>query len=155
MFAYCLNNPVCRVEIGGYASDEVDLDCETKDDLFHQPMGGGNYTAYDPYQTIIDNRAVSNPFGRHGGMKHRELINALRLLFNELGFDVSTKESRVPIPETDKYRYPDLIVDTGYETVYVQVGKSTVSGNPIAREQRAIDDLGKTGNQFWFFAYDD
>lgn len=41
MFAYCRNNPVCRVDISGFADDEADLDEDTKDDLFPQPMGGG------------------------------------------------------------------------------------------------------------------
>ena len=40
MFAYCLNNPACRVEIGGYASAEADLDDQTKDELIVQPQGG-------------------------------------------------------------------------------------------------------------------
>ena len=110
--------------------------------------------SFDPYQAALDNR-VSNPYGRHGGPTHSGLVESLRMLFNELGLDVSPRERRVPIPGTDKYRYPDLIVDTGYETVYVQVGKSTSTGNPIAREQRAMDDLLKTGNQVWFFCYDD
>lgn len=154
MFAYCLNNPACRVEIGGYASEEADLDEQTKDELFPQPLGGGN--AFDPYQAILDNAAPPNPYGRHGGMSHRALIESLRMLFEELGFDVPPNEKRVYIPETNnQYRYPDLIVDTGYEKIYVQVGKSTLSGDPIAREQRAIDDLKRTGNQVWFFCYDD
>ena len=41
MFAYCRNNPVCRIDITGYADEEADLDGETKDDLFPDPMGGG------------------------------------------------------------------------------------------------------------------
>lgn len=41
MFAYCRNNPVCRIDITGYADEEADLGGETKDDLFPDPMGGG------------------------------------------------------------------------------------------------------------------
>ena len=47
MFAYCRNNPVCRVDISGNADEEADLDDETKDELFHQPMGGGQ-TSTEP-----------------------------------------------------------------------------------------------------------
>ena len=41
MFAYCRNNPASRVDVSGYIDEEVDLDGETKDDLFPEPIGGG------------------------------------------------------------------------------------------------------------------
>ena len=155
MFAYCRNNPVCRTDASGYG--DIDFKETNVDDVDATPdeheLGGG-MGSFDPYQAALDSGG-SNPYGRHGGPSHVGLINALRLLFKELGWDVSPKEKRIPIPDEEKYRYPDLIVETGKETIYVQVGKSTGEGNPIAREQRAIDDLAKTGNQVWFFSYDD
>ena len=156
MFAYCRNNPIRRVDRSGSVEkdcfDQVDDEIDVmpgEDDL------GYSGNSFDPYQAAIDNRYVPNPYGRHGGPSHRGLVESLRMLFNELGFDVSTHEQRVYISGTDRYRYPDLTVDTGYERIYVQVGKSTSTGDPIAREQRAIDDLKQTGNQVWFFCYDD
>ena len=59
MFAYCRNNPVCRIDISGYADEEADLDGETKDDLFPDPMGGGG-TGQPPVGT--GNGTSSNPY---------------------------------------------------------------------------------------------
>jgi hypothetical protein len=118
-------------------------------------VGGGGKGGFDPYQAALDSNSCPNPYGRHGGPPHTGLIDSLRLLFEQLGFDVSPNEKKVLIPREDKYRYPDLTVDTGKEIIYVQVGKSKANGDQIAREQRAIDDLRKTGNMVWFFPYDD
>lgn len=71
MYAYCRNNPVCRIDITGYADEEADLNGDTKDDLFPNPMAApktagepavGSCTgssapsnnAYDPYQAQLD-----------------------------------------------------------------------------------------------------
>lgn len=59
MFAYCRNNPVCRIDITGYADEEANLDGETKDDLFPDPMGGGG-TGQPPVGT--GNGTSSNPY---------------------------------------------------------------------------------------------
>lgn len=78
----------------------------------------------------------------------------LRNFFSKLGYDVSSKEQRVPCGDSGSYRYPDLIVSNDDGVVYyVQVGRATSSGNPIAREQRAIDDLSQTGVDIWFVPY--
>ena len=155
MFAYCRNNPVCRIDASGYG--DVDFKETNADEADVAPeeheIGGG--WGFDPYQAGLDRSGVTNPYGRHGGPSHTGLVKSLRLLFEALGWDVSPNEKRVLIPDEGRYRYPDLTVNTGMETIYVQVGRSTNAGNPIAREQRAIDDLGKTGNQVWFFCYDD
>ena len=100
---------------------------------------------------------VPNSGGRHGGTLHRTTIDALKYLFKALGFEVSPKEKRVVFDEQGNYRYPDMtIIDpsTGNDIAYVQVGKSKVSGDPIAREARAKNDLEKTGIPVYFFAYD-
>lgn len=118
----------------------------------HELGGGGGGTSS---QTGPHSDGASNPYGRHGGPAHSGLVSSLRRLFEKMGWDVSSNEKRVPIPDKGRYRYPDLTVNTGMEKIYVQVGRSTKGENPIAREQQAIDDLGRTGNQVWFFGYDD
>ena len=79
----------------------------------------------------------------------------MRYMFQAFGFDVSSSEKRVYI-EGNKYRYPDLIIKDGEQVVaYVQIGKTTQSGDLVARERSAKADLEKTGLPVLFYAYDD
>ena len=124
-------------------------------DFWGKQSGGKTSSSNGPSITYLGGKMYPNSGGRHGGTLHRALIDSLRYLFKAFGYDVSTKEERVYY-DGSKYRYPDLIVRKDDEVVaYIQVGKSTQSGDPVARESRAIMDLEKTGIPVLFYPYDD
>ena len=69
---------------------------------------------------------------------------------------MSEKESRVYYlgEAYGKYRYPDI--EATYNntiTIYIQVGRSTKSGLPISRENRAMEDLQNKSTTY-FIPYD-
>ncbi len=49
--------------------------------------------------------------------------------------------------------YPDVTAIKDGVKVFYQIGKSTLSGEPIARERRAINDLNLIGKTY-FVPYD-
>ena len=164
MFAYCRNNPVCRIDAYG-AHDEQILDCTPnldEDKLDGKASTGSSSTptvgtvgGTGPSITYLGGQMYPSSGGRHGGALHRAMVDALKSLFVALGFKVSPNERRVNYDDQGNYRYPDIIAENGSATVYIQVGKSTLAGDPIAREARAIADLEKTGYPVLFFPYDD
>ena len=158
MFAYCRNNPVIRVDISGTEDMEMDLDGNnyTEDEhLAAKNNTSSTGSSGGPRLSFLGGHAAPISGGRLGGPLHRAMVDTLKRLFKAFGYDVSEHEQRVNIEGTGKYRYPDVIATRNGETVYIQVGRSTSSGDPIAREQRAIDDLRTTGNFVLFFPYDD
>jgi hypothetical protein len=52
-------------------------------------------------------------------------------------------------------RLPDLVMERNGKLIAIQVGRTTKSGIPIARERRALDDLRATGefDHVWFVKY--
>ena len=111
------------------------------------------HTYYVSDAGVLVHNVCKNPGGRHGGRAHRNKIAELRNQYSKNGYNVSLSESRVYIPGTNRYRYPDLVVSKNGVTTYIQVGKATKSGTAIAREIRAMADLRKTGNLVSFVAY--
>ena len=67
------------------------------------------------------------------------------------GWSVSSREYRVNVG-SGKYRYPDIIATKNGVTRYYQIGKATKAGRPIARELRALRDLGRV-NPVYFVRY--
>lgn len=96
-------------------------------------------------------KALNRYPGRHGGADHREIIEKLQDAFKNN--NISTSEHRVDIPGTGKYRYPDLTLKLGDADVYIQVGRQTKGGLPVAREAKAMADLALTGNWVIFIPY--
>lgn len=97
MFAYCNNNPVCWKDDLGYEPEKVldDGSVEVSPDEDELGfVGGGGKGGFDPYQAALDSNSCPNLYGRHGGPPHTGLIDSLRLLFEQLGFDVSPNEKR-------------------------------------------------------------
>ena len=99
---------------------------------FHTYFVGGN--------SILVHNACTNPGGRHGGPKHRQKIDQIKAVLKMKGWEFSNKESRVYYTDT-KYRYADIMARKDGVTVFIQVGKQTAEGLPIAREMLAILDL--------------
>ena len=71
MFAYCLNNPISRVEIGGYLSEKMIDDSEIDVDHTDDPLGGGGIqgdgTRESPYVggSYYSGQNISSPGGSH------------------------------------------------------------------------------------------
>ena len=101
---------------------------------------------------LVHNGPCTNAGGRHGGTKHRSKVQELKDELTDLGWDVSKRESRIPIGKGNKYRYPDIIATKGNKTIFVQVGKAKQNGGMIARELRAFLDLSEI-NPTLFFRY--
>jgi RHS repeat-associated protein len=92
-----------------------------------------------------------NPNGRNGGQAHQDGVKqAEQELRDKYADDPDVEvrtEVRVRTPGGDKEnRFIDVAaVDkkTGQVIEGVQVGKETQAGNPVAREQRAINDISR------------
>ena len=79
MFSYCNNNPIRYRDSCGSAPEEADLDDQTKDELFNQPLGdptsgnsdgeamsGTEYGAYNPnYLSFNSNELFVEHYGKH------------------------------------------------------------------------------------------
>ncbi len=102
-------------------------------------------------------RKITNPYGKKGGPEHQATIDESEFQLQKEGFETQ-REFMVRTPEGEKgKRFVDVVGKdpaTGEVTKMVQVGKQTKKGKPIAREQRAIDDIKKaTGKEPSFRPY--
>lgn len=106
--------------------------------------------AADALNTGADSeKRPPNPNGRNGGQAHQDGVDqAERELRDKYADDPNVevrREVRVKTPDGEKgSRFIDVAaVDrrTGQVIEGVQVGRETKAGNPVAREQRAIDDI--------------
>ena len=111
------------------------------------------HTYYVGFWSVLSHNKCSNPGGRHGGEAHRSKVASIKNDLTQKGWDVSINESRVNVGG-GKYRYPDIVATKGGVTRYYQVGKATKAGAPIARELRALKDLGRvSGVKTYFVRY--
>jgi len=89
--------------------------------------------------------SVPNPFGKKGGPAHQGEVGKVVDEIEGRG-NVAKKEYQVKTPDGEKgSRYVDVVEMTNEGDVVemYQVGKQTKAGNPVAREQRALDDIEK------------
>ena len=151
MFAYCLNNPVCRKDIPGTTSVEIKNDDgnPTDDD---EDIHGGKTSNNGPGKYADSSKNVRNPGGRHGGEAHRAKVIDVKKSLQSKGWEVSERESRVYYSEK-QYRYPDIIAKKGNVTRYYQIGRKGANGKPVSRELWALQDLGTTGIKVYFVEY--
>lgn len=110
----------------------------------------GFHTYYVSNAEVLVHNRCNNPDGRHGGSAHRSKVNEVKADLQKKGWKVSANESRVDVGN-GRYRYPDIIAKKNGVTRYYQIGKVTKSGVPIAREVRALRDLGNAGNVKTYF----
>lgn len=89
-------------------------------------------------------RKVPNPYGKMGGPRHQGKVSAVAEDVRSRGLAVKS-EHQVKTPGGSKQtRYIDVAAldpVTGSAVELHQVGRSRIDGSPIAREQRAIDDV--------------
>lgn len=87
-----------------------------------------------------------NPYGKRGSPEHQAMVNQAGKDLQLEGYDKIQNEVRVETPGGDKsHRYvhvQGINSETG-ATKSVQVSVQNKNGTPVAREQRALDDLSK------------
>jgi hypothetical protein len=103
----------------------------------------------DPARKDGEAKAVPNPDGRNGNEAHRAGVAAaeadLKAKYDDDPSVTVEREVMVKTPEGEKKtRYLDVGATGGDPEVLiegVQVGRTTKSGIPVARERRALDDI--------------
>ena len=146
MFAYCRNNPVMRADATGtFDKEAFDIDGDpTRDekDLIGRASTGTKF--------------IPNKYGKLGSPAHQGKIQEIVDYFKNNTQYAVTKEYRVNTPDGSKpYRYADVHVKGSGVSLLIQVGRSTKSGYPVARERYAINDIISTGNYMvCFIPYD-
>jgi hypothetical protein len=99
-----------------------------------------------------------NPNGKKGGAEHQAKVEEVAKEVGSRGLD-ARKEYEVKTPEGSKSkRFVDVAgIDEVTDSVKEmhQVGVQTKTGQPVAREKRALDDIEKaTGKRPEFHPYD-
>jgi hypothetical protein len=110
------------------------------------------HTYYVGDNSVLVHNACTNPGGRHGGQAHRDTVESVKDSLRSKGWDVSLKELRVSVGG-GRYRYPDIIANKDGMTRFYQIGRTTMSGNPVARELRALRDLSGHADAIFFVPY--
>ena len=103
---------------------------------------------------VLVHNACPNPNGRKGGPAHQNTIRKEAQKLKATGYEDISYENRVNISNGHKTkRFTDLMGTKGDKELHIQVGRATKSGMPVAREQRAIEDLLKAGIEVVFVSY--
>jgi len=133
-YDYANQDPVNTFDLAGTCTHRGDGAC-----------GGGGYAI------AIGRGAgrVSNPWGRRGGVPHRDKIARVEERRWEHGWVtewggryIAEKGVRVP---GGRLRFPDIIMSKGGKRIAIQIGRVTKRGRPVARERRALADLRASG----------
>lgn len=89
-------------------------------------------------------RKIPNPNGKLGGPAHQAKVGEIAKDLEARGLE-PVRELKVPTPGGEKAnRFVDVAgrnPKTGQIDEMHQVGKQTQAGNPVAREQRALNDI--------------
>ena len=110
------------------------------------------HTYYVGDSSLLVHNVCKNPGGRHGGQAHRTKIENIKSDLMSKGWEVSAKESRVYVNAT-RYRYPDITATKNGITRFYQVGRKTLSGQPVSRELAALRDLSGHADKIFFIPY--
>jgi hypothetical protein len=88
-----------------------------------------------------EDKKVPNPFGRKGGLEHQAKVNEVAEEIQSRGLQ-AVKEQILRFLGIGKYRFADVAAVDNREIVEVhQIGKETMSGNPVKREQIVMDEI--------------
>jgi len=110
---------------------------------------------------------MANRNGRKGSKQHQEVQDAefekMDLEYGEKDEIMVKKEARIPTPTSEvEERIADVVAYSWLKRTFrmkfhkiVQVGKTNKDGTPVAREQKAIEDIEKhTGIKVIFVDYE-
>jgi RHS repeat-associated protein len=103
-------------------------------------------------------RAVPNPGGKLGGAAHRATVAAAADAIESEGGTIVAGGGRLAERAikvgNGRIRFPDIEAFQADGTrVFVNIGKATKAGQPVAREVRALNDLRSTGVETRFIPY--
>lgn len=102
---------------------------------------------------ILVHNTCNNPYGKKGGEAHQSTIAVIKGDLVSRGYSV-VEEYRVETSGGYKNtRYLDIYATNGYNSFGVQVGVTTRSGIPVARERQALSDLINSGINTVFVRY--
>jgi hypothetical protein len=86
-----------------------------------------------------------NPGGRLGGPEHRAKVRQRAKELEDQGHEVEAGGGKLPeraVGEPGQKRFPDITTkDPSGKPYFENVGKTTKSGQPVARERRALQDI--------------
>jgi hypothetical protein len=96
--------------------------------------------------------------GRLGGAVHRARVAQVADELADAGLRITAGGGRLPERAVQvgggRIRFPDIIAEAADASrVFVNVGKVTKTGEPVAREVRALEDLRRTGIPGLFVPY--
>ena len=103
---------------------------------------------------------LRNPGGRHGGFEHRRKVAERAKQLEAEGYEMTGGGGRLPeravITPEGKRRYPDISAkEPAGRPYYENIGRTTKSGEPVARERKALDDIRRSsGAESGFIPYD-
>jgi RHS repeat-associated protein len=105
-------------------------------------------------------KSIPNPWGKLGSAAHREKVAARAAELESQGHEIVAGGGRlgeraVQTPEGRK-RFPDISTrGPDGKPYYENIGRTTTSGQPVARERRALDDIRRsTGTEPGYTPYD-
>ena len=111
------------------------------------------HTYYVSSSGVLTHNKCTNPYGKKGSPAHQNTIHEIGDSLEDQGYNV-TYEYKVNTPGgTKNTRDVDLYADDGTNTIAVQVGRNTGSGQAVSREKKALADLIKAGIEAFFIAY--
>jgi len=110
----------------------------------------------DVEKTIETAKNVPNPYGRLGSPEHRAEVEKITREIESNQQLKAQKEYTIRDPQTNQVkRFADVAsVSKDKPVEFFQVGRVTKTGEPVARERRAIQDIQKTtGKRVTFRQY--
>lgn len=110
------------------------------------------YYVSDAY-VLVHNRNCTNKYGRKGGPAHQKKIADLYDYYRSQGYTVETEQMVLTPGGHKSKRFADLMITKDNKAIYIQVGRATKGGLPVARERRALQDIMNAGKRVIFFAY--
>lgn len=111
------------------------------------------HTYYVSDSCVLVHNTCPNPNGKKGSQAHQDKVQEIGNDLKSRGYDV-TYEYRVNTTGGYKNtRYVDVYATKGTDSIGIQVGRMTASGQPVARERRALADLIGAGINVIFMRY--
>ena len=111
------------------------------------------HTYYVSESGVLVHNTCPNPNGKKGSQAHQDTIQEIGNDLKSQGYDVKY-EYRVDTTGGYKNtRYVDVYATNGTDSIGIQVGRMTASGQPVARERRALADLIGAGINAIFMRY--
>jgi len=111
------------------------------------------HTYYVSESGVLVHNKCPNPNGKKGSQAHQDTVQEVGNDLQNRGYDVKY-EYRVDTTGGYKNtRYVDVYATNGSDSIGVQVGRMTTSGQPVARERRALADLIGAGMNVIFMRY--